>query len=513
MLQLNETDPVVPNLLWGVMGRGIFEAYASDLFSSDASYRRFARNTLKFLGSMNPIESHAMLYDTIVLPESEVSDEDRAHGCPQPIVEIGIDKLGLCWIDPVAVREHFELSYFTEMGLDEAFTRPFLCDPFYGLAIIPVGGRWVHASFTLDWLPRRQAVIGDQIQAYLQNPSRILGDGAEAARLFWSDLVDDLGRTALATATPAELRIDTMDQLRDLATALTEKLAITNGNSKVWFRGQASEYLTVDRSAAFVQGCLPYANVRDASLVTSLYRNAELFGGARAAYRKLLIDIMAWESAAETIFGPAWVEVPLFSDFPEAEFGDGPELSSTLVASDEKGNAVGGRTRHMVQTKSAWQRGLMLQHYGCPTPFLDVTSSIDIAHWFATHKFEGAGSSPLFSDHRWSGDDPDRWPTIYCFILAPRFHPIVESARLNSGEVSARALRQHCGLLGGGGLLARNYAARYIGLKLRLHPSLAGQSRLAIDDLFPSADTDLVYRELRKISKIGTDNMFQLYGT
>jgi hypothetical protein len=461
---------------------------------------------------MNPIESHSMLYDTIAMPESEVSDEDRTHGCPQPIAEIGIDKLGLCWIDPDALREHFGISYFTEMGLDEAFARPFLCDPFYGLAIVPVGGRWVHASFTLDWLPRRQAVIGDQIQAYLGDPSRILGDGAEAARLFWSDLVDDHGRTALARATPAELRIDSMDQLRDLAIALTQKLAITNGHSKVWFRGQASEYLAVDRSAAFAQGCLPYANVRDASLVTSLYRNAGQFGGEHVAYRKLLIDIMAWESAAETIFGPAWVDVPLYGDFPEAEFGDGLELSSTLVAYDKNGNVVGGRTRHMTQAKSAWQRGLLLQHYGCPTPFLDVTSSIDIAHWFATHRFEGAGSSPLFSAHSWSGDDPKLWPTIYCFILAPRFHPIVDSTRLNSGEVSIRALRQLCGLLGGGGLLARNYAARFIGLKLRLHPSLAGQSKIAIEDLFPPADTDLVYRELQKITKIGPSNLFPLYG-
>ncbi|MCA0858792.1 FRG domain-containing protein [Phaeobacter italicus] len=509
MSQINETDPIGASLLYG---RSVFEAYTSDQFSSDASYRRFARNNLKSLGLMNPVESHAMLYDTIMLPESEVSVEDRTHGCPQPIAEIGIDKLGLCWIDPEALREHFELSYFTEMGLGEAFARPFLCDPFYGLAIVPVGGRWVHASFTLDWLPRRKAVIGDQILAYLRDPSRILGDGAEAARLFWSDLVDDPGRTALAQATPAELRIDSMDQLRDLAIALKQKLALTNGNSKVWFRGQVSEYLTLDRSAAFAQGCLPYANVRDASLVTSLYRNAGQIGGERAAYRKFLIDIMAWESAAETVFGPAWVDVPLYGDFPEAEFGDGLEFSSTQVAYDKNGNVVGGRTRHTTFAKSAWQRGLLLQQYGCPTPFLDVTSSIDIAHWFATHKFEGAGSSPLYSDHSWGGDDLNRWPTIYCFILAPRFHPIVESTRLNSDDVSTRVLRQHCGLLGGGGLLARNYAARYIGLKLRLHPSLAGQSKIAIEDLFPAADTDLVYRELLKISKIGTGNQFPLYG-
>ncbi|MBD9650046.1 FRG domain-containing protein [Ensifer sp. ENS09] len=513
MAKTSKIDPDMPSAILSSLGRKTFEAYPLEDFSSDASYRRFARNTLKLLGSMNPIESHAMLYDSIILPEHEVSGEDKAYGCPAPIAQIGTEKLGLCWIDPEALREHFGISYFTTMGLDESFARPFLCDPFYGLAIVPVGGRWVHASFTMDWLPRRKAVIGDHIEEYLRNPSRILGDGAEAASFFWSELVDETARADLAQALPAEIYIKSIAQLRDLASELTQALTVTKGNSRVWFRGQTSEYLMTDRNSAFAQGCLPYANIRDASLVTSLYRNAELLGGERAAYRKFLVDVMAWESAAEAIFGPACIDVPLYGEFPGEEFGDGVEFSSTMVAYNQEGEIVGGRTRHTTHAKSAWQRGLLLQHYGCPTPFLDVTASIDIGHWFATHKFGGVGASPLFSPHKWSGDDPANWPIIYCFVLAPRFQPLVDSTRLNAGGVSMRAVRQECGLLGGGGLLARNYAARYIGLKLRLHPDLAHQSRLSVDDLFPGIGSDKVYRELRKIRAIGANNMFPLYGT
>lgn len=118
------------NPILGMVGRKVFDAYPSERFKTDASFRRFARNTLKLLGSMNPIESHAMLYDSIMLPEHEIGMEDLAYSCPEPIAEIGTEKLGLCWIDPDAVREHLGLSYFTTLDITEPFALPFLCDRF-----------------------------------------------------------------------------------------------------------------------------------------------------------------------------------------------------------------------------------------------------------------------------------------------------------------------------------------------------------------------------------------------
>lgn len=508
-----ELDPEFPSIPLWQRGRRMFEAYAPENFTSDASFRKFARNTLYLLGSHNVVESHAQLYNSLMLPELEVSKADFEYGCPEAIRTIGTDALGLCWLDHVAVAEYFPgQSHFTDIANTGALQRPVLCDPYYGLAIFPYQDRWKHASFTLDWMKSRSTVIGDKISHYTNEPSKILKDGADTALFFWGHLIDKSSRENLRYGKPAEVVIRSFSELQDFATSLQSALSITEGNSRVWFRGQNAEHLMLDRQQAVEAGYLPYANIRDPSLVPSLYRNPKIFGGDRAMYHKTLVDLMAWEMAAEDIFGPDFVDVPLGAPFPEEQFPSGMELVSHQILHDQNGVVRGGRTRYTTFQKSAWQRGLLLQHYGCPTPFIDVTSSIDIAHWFATHKFQGNDSDELFSEYQWSSMSSDEWPAIYCFILCPDFQPIIDSSRLNEGATSLRATRQNCGLLGGGGLLARNYAARYVGLKIRLHPDLAKQSKLNVDDLFPGQDEDPVYRELKKYESLCDRNQFPLYG-
>ena len=160
----------------GLVGRDVFKAYDVDRFTSDASYARFARNTVKMLGLLNPIESHALLYESVTLREEDVRAEDRSYGCPQILTDIGLANIGLCWMDPAAIREQFGLSFFSMSEFRKAFERPFLCDPHYGLSIFPHEGRWIHSSFTMDWLPKRQAASPDDVRFYLDDPSRILSD-------------------------------------------------------------------------------------------------------------------------------------------------------------------------------------------------------------------------------------------------------------------------------------------------------------------------------------------------
>lgn len=59
---------------------------------------------------------------------------------------------------------------------------------------------------------------------------------------------------------------------------------------------------------------------------------------------------------------------------------------------------------------------------------------------------------------------------VYFFALNPDFHHLVEYKNLTAGSgfENLRAKVQECGLLGGNGLLARNYSARYIVAKVRL---------------------------------------------
>jgi len=53
------------------------------------------------------------------------------------------------------------------------------------------------------------------------------------------------------------------------------------------------------------------------------------------------------------------------------------------------------------------------QHYGMPTYGLDVTTSIDIAWWFATHKYGSNYGHSFYRPHVWEGFSIQSWPVIY----------------------------------------------------------------------------------------------------
>ena len=59
----------------------------------------------------------------------------------------------------------------------------------------------------------------------------------------------------------------------------------------------------------------------------------------------------------------------------------------------------------------------LAQHYGLPTHGLDVTTSMDVAIWFATNKFKGGdqlASYEKFSIEDWN-EDKKKWPIIFVF--------------------------------------------------------------------------------------------------
>ena len=172
-------------------------------------------------------------------------------------------------------------------------------------------------------------------------------------------------------------------------------------------------------------------------------------------------------------------------------FNGNPKNLIDIASEDEEIVAVkdwhlGGRTL---------QNALVLQHYGCPTGSIDITRDAETALWFALHACQYTNGEMRFEQFTWSGADPSRWPTVFVFPLVPR-HPFLDTESILSGSDVLRPLRQHCGILGGAGNLARNYGARYISFKFRLAPGFMWSSKLSADELFPGPEEDLALARL-----------------
>ena len=145
---------------------------------------------------------------------------------------------------------------------------------------------------------------------------------------------------------------------------------------------------------------------------------------------------------------------------------------------------------------SAYMRGLLLQHYGAPTAWLDITRDSTVARWFALQTMQRTPDGVRASPHTWGGTDPSRWPTVYVFPLVYGLSHFLDSETILQNTPALRPQRQRCGLLGGAGNLARNYGARYIGLKIRLAPGFTFEGLPAAGDLFPGPEEDQMLREL-----------------
>jgi hypothetical protein len=79
---------------------------------------------------------------------------------------------------------------------------------------------------------------------------------------------------------------------------------------------------------------------------------------------------------------------------------------------------------------------------------------------------------------------------VFVFPLVEDAHPFLDLASMLSVDLALRPTRQSCGLLGGAGNLARNYCARYVGLKLRLGPQFALRDPTPASFYFPSEGRD-----------------------
>jgi hypothetical protein len=360
----------------------------------------------------------------------------------------------------------------------------YLLDPLYGFVYLPKNDKIYNHCFAIDIWSSHLKSMPDQLSKELwkKRADNMLSGGALAGRLLFKDLIpkeDD----PLKLSTPPVLQANSEAELREIIQEL-ERSIESIPNVKLWFRGQNKDFLTPDRSVLTRLGITPYSNIKDSDFTPSLYRRYDNFIDSTDKFEELVLELAEWVHYANQVI----------SNNNESMLND--QFAGVAAV-----NEIG---------LGSYKRGLLLQQYGAPSAYLDITHDHSVATWFATRKCTMTDGKMTYSEHSWSGTNPDEWPTIYVFPLVKGLHPYLDLNSILTDSGAERAERQKCGLLGGAGNLARNYCARYLGMKIRLSPSFKILTPYNAEDLFPSESEDSVLRTLKQTNLTNKKRHFPL---
>jgi hypothetical protein len=297
-------------------------------------------------------------------------------------------------------------------------------------------------------------------------------------------------------------------------------------------RGQTSEYQLPDRSQLAIAGVCPFSDVRDHSFVPSFYRRYDDFLDEMNTFREFLLQMQDWSLYSDLVFGdpaqylamngtpyvpkelnsPCTVKASyIFSGGPTANRAledMGPYTRYEVI--DSEGNLLDEYIKQHRPGYDTVRRNLVLQHYGAPTPYIDVTDGIRIAEWFAlnTLTINADGLSTIGTLKA-----PFRKSAIFVFLVLQDLAPIVDTVALVDTNKSLRPHRQECALLGGAGNLYRNAASRFLGLKIKLADGFIPVGLPTAAWLFPGPDEDNALKDLLSRYRLAANdkNLFPVY--
>lgn len=133
------------------------------------------------------------------------------------------------------------------------------------------------------------------------------------------------------------------------------------------------------------------------------------------------------------------------------------------------------------------------QHYGLPTPALDVTTDIGVALWFALHRLRKTGENALSITPATDGDG-----VLYIFAADSRQffdHQL-------TGDRALRPLRQHGGFIASNWGNSKNRTAAYLAAAIYFPHGLLSEiseELVAGDLLFPGPRYDPFLRQLQQL--------------
>lgn len=346
-------------------------------------------------------------------------------------------------------------------------------DPQYGFGFFNrPNGTFDNHCFAIDfWQSRLNSMpVSLRNDLWKNRADNLLSGGVFSARTVFPGILPP-ARSDYERSIAPEILVRSQSHLEEIVSELTEA-AKRVPNLELWFRGQSRDYQTPNREAIIKLGLTPYSNIPESDFTPSLYRRYDEHLETLAGYDELLLELSQWVDAAQDLL-------------PDANFLHGRFTEQNRHALPDIG-------------LTTFQRGLLLQQYGAPSAYLDITSAPLTAAWFATNKcVQMKDGEWIFSNHKWSSENPVEWPTVFVFPLVEGVHPFLRLSSILPPDLALRPQRQSCGLLGGAGNLARNYCARYLGLKLRLSPEFALKDPDQKRFLVPSASEDHVLATLQ----------------
>ena len=423
------------------------------------------------LGGVNRSDIQSFNY----LPPTDVeSDEWLAIGKKLPMnfeLYTSMLALGILPVPCKYLAPYLAVDYFDALNYREEYC---LLDGDYGVMLLPTPNRchninlykkdeWSYAHYYKDL----------QIDLY---PQRVLDIGSYRGNRFWRGSYP----THPSKLNLIELRIKNRRQLDKIIGRLNK--AIDGTKYQLWFRGQNQDYNLpeIDKS---LKSILPYRDATDKSQVPSLYRYNNKNFKDFMEYLKTLTDLQKYNSFYKHYLNlPEILTLPVFSETIRQLKNFSNEATEPLVIEAVGTNKKTGETvthfHYYNPFLSKFQSSLFLQHYGFPTPVLDITKGIDEALFFAQYKIRTDGIIKFNGRQK---------PIIYIYILNSETDPFIDSGTLMAERGVERPKRQKCGLLYGANNFCKNYYSRFISIKLVL------ESEITIDDpyyYFPDESED-----------------------
>lgn len=292
------------------------------------------------------------------------------------------------------------------------------------------------------------------------------------------------------TASPASPPVDSMGMLRSRFNRILFRRVASRAQldeeiynlttsvrppAAVFFRGQTEQFY-IERSPRIAALLYGTESAREPSLLSTAFRKRFSYVSAERYWKAFIADVdYRLNGFADKRY---WVE------------GESEQLYLTE-----------GRIArwHRISTMS------LAQHYGLPTYGLDVTTSLDVAWWFATHTFHSSAERGWYAPHDWRHLDVARWPAIYVFRST-------DWAPIDNLELPADRPRKQAAILAHGSWGAHgNVVADDLIAILALSPTVQ-IAPMTTNDVFPS--DDLFYKELLALkARIGrTDSLYRAAG-